>query len=183
MLIKKIPSSIGLVKKTDYEKITQTQQIFVLMKTTWRRLSSSSSRRLHDVLIKTNIFVLVIRFQDVFKTFSKHLQDVLQKRIQDIFKTSSRRFQNIFMTSCKDVFKTYHQVKLLLLTRLQEDLEMYSIGFWDVLQWRFSTEGFGRSHICEIYCQCIKIARVIKISEVLVFHFTTPFSSCLQKGI
>ena len=59
--------------------------------------------RLQDVLFKTNIFVLAIRLQDVFKTFSRRLQDVLQKRLQDIFKTS-----------CKDAFKalTYHQVKL-----------------------------------------------------------------------
>ena len=54
-----------------------------------------SSRRLQDVLIKTNIFVLVIRLQDVFKT-----------SYQDVFKTSSRRLQDIFKTSCKDVFKT-----------------------------------------------------------------------------
>ena len=66
-------------------------------------------RRLQDLLVKTNIFVLVIHLQDVFKTFSRRLQDVLQKRFQDIFKTS-----------CKDVFKTYHQIKLFLLTRLQD---------------------------------------------------------------
>ena len=29
-----------------------------------------------DVLVKTNIFVLAIRLQDVFKTSSRHLQDV-----------------------------------------------------------------------------------------------------------
>ena len=33
--------------------------------------------------------------QDVFKTFLRRLQDILQKRLQDIFKTS-----------CKHVFKT-----------------------------------------------------------------------------
>ena len=61
------------------------------------RLQKTSSRRLvqdeyahlsltssEDVLVKRNIFVLAIRFQDV-----------LQKRLQDIFKT---------------FFKTYHQV-------------------------------------------------------------------------
>ena len=42
-------------------------------------------RRVEDVLLKTNVFILPIR-----------LQDVLQKRLQDIFKTS-----------CKDVFKTF----------------------------------------------------------------------------
>ena len=43
-------------------------------------------RRLQDVLIKTNIFALVIRLQDVFKTFSR--------RFQDVFKTPSRRLQD-----------------------------------------------------------------------------------------
>ena len=107
-----------------------------VLETSWRRISSSSSE---DVLIKTNIFVLAIRLQDVFKTscqdvfktFSRRLQDVLQKRLQDVFKTSSRHLQDVFKTSSRrlaktssrhlqdvlqgclqDVLKTYHQVKL-----------------------------------------------------------------------
>ena len=39
-----------------------------------------------------------------------------------------------------------------------------------VLQRRLPTEGF------EIYGQCTKFARVVEISQVLVFHFTTSFS-------
>ena len=147
------------------------QQTFVLIKTSWRRLEDvfrlglqkTSSRRLdqdehirlshtssEDVLVKTNIFVLAIRLQDVFKTFSRrltktssrrlqdvlktssrHLQDVLQRHLQyvfkmsckNVFKTSSRRFEDIFKTSwkdIKDVFKMYHQVKLFLLTSLRD---------------------------------------------------------------
>ena len=56
-------------------------------------------RRLQDVLIKTNIFALLIRLQ---KTSSRHLQDVfktyyqlkvfLLTQFQDVFKTSSKRF-------------------------------------------------------------------------------------------
>ena len=76
----------------------------------WRRLSPSSSE---DVLIKTNIFALVLRLQKtswsrpiysswpyVFKASSRRFQNVLQKRLQDIFKTSRRRFCS------DDVFKT-----------------------------------------------------------------------------
>ena len=51
------------------------------------RLHKTSSRRLQNVLVKTNIFLLSIRLQDVYKTSSKHLQDVLQIRLEDIFKT------------------------------------------------------------------------------------------------
>ena len=119
------------------------------MKTSWRRLSSSS---LEDVFIKTNIFALALRLQKtswsrpiysswpyVFKTSSRRFQDVFKTSSRRLAKMSSRRFQDVFKTSCKnvfktssrrlqdvlqrylqDVFKTYHQVKLFLLTRLRE---------------------------------------------------------------
>ena len=128
--------AVALFYAECYDKGVTTQQTLVLMKTSWRRLSSSSledvlkasSRRLdqdeyarlnltssEDVLVKTNIFVLAIRlqdvfktssgrFQDVFKTFSRRLQEVLQKRLQDVLQ---KRLQDIFKTSCKDIFKTF----------------------------------------------------------------------------
>ena len=95
--------------------VTTSQQTFILMKTSWRRiedvfclclqktssrhldqdehirLSHASSRRRQDVLVKTNIFVLVTRLQDVFKRFSRRLLDVSEKRLQDIFKKNSRK--------------------------------------------------------------------------------------------
>ena len=131
-----------------------SQQTFVLMKTSWRRLLTLSSedvfktfssrsiylpysyvfrRRLQDVLIKTNIFVLAIRLQDVFKTFSRRLA-----------KTSSRHLQDILQRCLQDVFKTYHQVKLLI-----------------------QVKDLPRSHIWEIYGQCRKFASAIKIFQVL----------------
>ena len=122
-----------------------------VLKTSWRRLSSSSSehiiktssRRLaqdeyiclshmssEDVLIKTNILILVIclldvlprHFQDVFKTSSirlpktssRHFQYVLQKRLQDIFKTSSKRLQDILQRCLQDIFKTFWRRNLRL---------------------------------------------------------------------
>ena len=143
------------------------QQTYVLMETSWRRLEDvfrlrlqkTSPRRLQDFLIKTNISIFVIRLQDVFKTFSRYLQDIFKTSCQDIFKmfsrrlqgvfktssrrlakTFSRRLQNVFKASCKnvfktssrrlqDVFKTYHQVKLFLLTRFQDVFETYSKRF------------------------------------------------------
>ena len=102
------------------------KQTFVLMKTSF---VFAFRRCLQDVLIKTNIFVMVIRLQDVFKTFPRRLQDVFKtscqnviktssRCLQDVFKTISRRFQDVFKTSsrrlaktfiktlCKNVFKT-----------------------------------------------------------------------------
>ena len=95
-------------KKLKLPAKTISQQTFVLMKTSWRRLEDlfrlrlqkTSSRRLQDVLIKTNMFALALRLQKtswsrpiylswpyVFKTSSR--------RLQDVFKTSSRRFQDV----------------------------------------------------------------------------------------
>ena len=92
-----------------------------IFKTSWTRVSSSSSE---DVLIKTNLFALVMHFQktssrrldwdeyirlghtssrhlqDVFKTSSigvlpRHVQDVLQKHLQDNFKTFPRHIMKL----------------------------------------------------------------------------------------
>ena len=90
------------------------------------------SRRLQDVLIKTNIFALLIRLQ---KTSARRLdQDqyirldhMYSRRLQDFFKTSSRRFattclrrfQEVFKMFCKNVYKTSSR-------RLQDVLKMSS---------------------------------------------------------
>ena len=90
-------------------------------------------RRLQDVLIKTNIFTLVIRLQktssrrldqdqyirlghtssrrlqDVFKTSSRRLQDVLPRCLQDVFKTSSRRLAKTSSRHLQDVLQRYLQ--------------------------------------------------------------------------
>ena len=128
--------------------------------TSWRRLLSLSSeevfktfsRRLdqdeyirlihtswEDVLIKNKIFVLVIRLQafsrqlqDIFKTTSRHVQDILLRHLQDVLQIC-----------LQDVFKTHHQVKLFLLTPLKDVFETYSRRLWDVLQRQLSTKGFA----------------------------------------
>ena len=100
----------------------------------WRRLEDVfvSKRYLQDILIKMNIFTLVIlktswtfprRLEDVFKTSSRRLQDVLQKRLQNVFKKS-----------WKDVLKTF--------SRLVQDVlsSKYSACFWHVQRRRLSTE-------------------------------------------
>ena len=69
------------------------------------RFQKTSSRRLQDFLVKTNMFVLVIPLQHIFKTSrqliktsarrlvktsSRHLRDILPRYLQDVFKTSSK---------------------------------------------------------------------------------------------
>ena len=67
------------------------------------RLQKTPSRHFQDVLVRANIFVLAIRLQDVFKTSCKN---VFKKLCKNVFNTSSRRLQGVLKTSCKDVFKT-----------------------------------------------------------------------------
>ena len=85
------------------------------------RLSLTSSEDVFQTSWSTPIYsswpyVFKISCQDVFKTSSKRLQDVMRK----VFKISSRHLQDVFQRYLQDVFKTYHQVSLLLLTRLWE---------------------------------------------------------------
>ena len=93
--------------KENPANIRLDEEVFIL------RLRKTSSRRLQDVfmktnlsLLKTNIFVLSIRLQDVFKMFSRRLQDIFKTSSRRLAITSSRRFQDVFKTSCKIVFKT-----------------------------------------------------------------------------
>ena len=71
------------------------------------RLQKTSSRHLQDVLVKTNIFVLAICLQDVFKTFSRRLQDVFKTSCQDVFKTFSRRLQDVLQERLQDILKAF----------------------------------------------------------------------------
>ena len=91
-----------LVQKYSYGSFLTSQQTFVLIKTSPRRLSSSFSlsedffkrysrfldqdeyiRLSHtsseDVLVKTNIFILATHLQDVFKTFSTLFKKIFAK--------------------------------------------------------------------------------------------------------
>ena len=101
-----------------------SHQKFVLMKTSWRRLSSSSSEERLDQdkyihLSRTSSRRLgqdqyirlhrtsSIGLQDVFKTSSRRLQDVLKTPSRRLAKTLLRHLQDIFKTSCKDISKMF----------------------------------------------------------------------------
>ena len=73
-------------------------------------------RHLEDVFKTSFVFVFRRRLQDVFKRFwSRRIYSPESKifkshtssrRLQDVFKMFSRRLQDVFKTSCQDVFKT-----------------------------------------------------------------------------
>ena len=88
----------GNVLKTSF--ISSSED--VLKTSSSRQIYSPNSyvfrRRLQDILIKTNIIVLVIRLQDVFKTSARRLQNIFKtssRHLQDFLKTSSRRLAKI----------------------------------------------------------------------------------------
>ena len=78
-------------------------------------LSHTSSRRLQNVFKtfpRRLQDVLQKRLQDIFKI--RHLEDVLPRHLEGVFKTSSRRLTQMSSRHLLDVFKTYHQIKLFL---------------------------------------------------------------------
>ena len=97
--------------KIRLDEVIRTFYIFVfrrrLDQDEYFHLTHTSSRCPQDILIKTNIFVLVIRLQDVFKTFSRFLQDVFKTCWQDVFKTSCKNVFKTFSRRLEDVLKTF----------------------------------------------------------------------------
>ena len=110
-----------------------------VLKTSWRRLSSLSSKDVFKTssrrLDEDKYILINHTSSDVFKTSwsssrpiytsCSYVFKTFSRRLQDAFKTSSRRFQNVFKTCRKyvlkhfqDVLKRYHQSKLFLLTSL-----------------------------------------------------------------
>ena len=100
--------------------------------------------RLQDVLMETNIFLLIIRLQ---KTCSRRLgQDqyirlvhTSWKRLEDVFKTSSRPLAKTTSRCIQDVFKTSsRRLAKTSLKRLQDVLQIHLedifTTFWRCLQ-------------------------------------------------
>ena len=81
------------------------------------------TRRLPDVFETPHIKTFSRRLKNILKTCFGHLQDVLPRHVQDVF-------QSVLKTRrLRDVFKIYHQVKLFLLTGLQD---VFKTFFQDV---------------------------------------------------
>ena len=81
-----------------YRNIT-SQQTFVMVKTSWRHLLSSSWSVDQDKYIR--------------------LSHSLSKLLQEFVITSSKSVLKMFLRCHQDVFKTYYQVKLFFLTCLE----------------------------------------------------------------
>ena len=112
------------------------------------RIQKASSRRLQEVLVKANIFVLAIHHQYVFKTSSRRLAKTsfLHKRLQDILKATSRRLQDNFKMSSKrlqEIFKTSSR-------RFECVFKMSSRHLYDVLQ-RYLQDVFKKYHQVKLF--------------------------------
>ena len=70
-------------------------------------LQKTSSRRLEDILSKTNIFVIVIRLRDVFKTPSSRLSKTSWRRLEDALERCLEELlKKVFRAPWRDTFKT-----------------------------------------------------------------------------
>ena len=109
------------------EDVLKTSFVFVFRKRLQDalviRLQKTSSRRLEDVLIKTNIFVW-----------------------PHVFKTSSRRFQNFFKMPCKNIFKTSSRGLANISSRRFQDVSSSETVL-------VNTSSRGIEHVSEIYCK------------------------------
>ena len=130
------------------------------------RLQNRSSRRLQDVLTKSTIFVLVIRLQDVFKTSSRRVEDVLPRRLQNVFKTSckvafkalSRRFQDVSSskTFLVNIFKMSSRL-------VQHVFETYCED-------NYLQKNLARSHVWNLWS-------AYKVSKSEIFGYTETFKA------
>ena len=158
-----------------------------VFKTSARRLAKTTSKCFQDVF-KTSC-------KNVFKTSSRRLQDILKPSLRHLQEVLPRRLQNDFKTSCKNVFKTSSRRLEKMSSRRFQDVSWNwtvlvstsSIRIQHVFGMYYKDgylqKNLPKSHFWEIYGQCTNFARVIKISKVLVFHFTTPFSGFLKRRI
>ena len=140
----------------------------------WSRPEDVFRLRLQDVLIKMNMFGLDLRLQ---KTSSRRLD---QDQYIRLGHTSSRNLQDVLQRYFQDVFKTYHQAKL------------FSTRLWKAFN-TFLRRSFPKTFIyrgiylgnttSDNFMVSVQNLQEIKISQVLVFHFTRPFSGCLERRI
>ena len=116
------------------------------MKTSWRRLSSSSSEDVLKTSLRQRldqdeyVRLSLTSSEDVFKT--SWSRPIYSSWLY-VFKTSSRRFQDVFKTSCKNVFKTSSR-------RLQDVLKTSSRHLQDVLQ-RYLQDVFKTYHQVKLF--------------------------------
>ena len=175
-----------------------SRKTFVLMKTSWRRLSSSSSedvfktpsRRLgQDQYIRLG-YTSSRRLQDVFKTSSRRLQDVFKtssRRFQDVFKTSSRclaktslrRLQNVLKTSCKNVFRTSSEDVFKSSPRhLQDFLQKY---LQDVFKTYHQVKLFLLTNLRDVFNTFLRrTAKTVIYRRICLGHTSEKFMVSVQ---
>ena len=105
-----------------------------------------------------NLFLYPHDFQCFLFLFLS--RDRLESHFQQIFILIEASWRRFFSKFSEDVFKTSSR-------RLQHVFETYFEDYY--LQ-----KNLPRSHFWEIYDQWIKFPTVKKISQVLVFQYTTP---------
>ena len=132
----------------------KSQQIFVLINKSWRRLMFSSSE---------DVFITSSRYLHQDEYISKRFQDVLKTLSRRLAKASSRCLAKRSSRHLQDVFKMYHQVsiKYVFETYCEDD---------------YVQKDLPESHFWNIYDQGVKFSRmnsldIPKLSKQFSKHF------------
>ena len=146
-----------------------------VLKTSFVFIFKTSSRRLDQ---DEHVCLSLTSSEDVFKKSSRRLnQDQYiclgHTSSRRLAKTSARHLQDVLQIYLQHVFKTYHQVKLFLLTCLQEVFNTFlRRSFPKPVIYRGICLG---NNTFEKFIVSTKFAREIKNSQVLVLVFRSVF--------
>ena len=117
-----------------WRRISSSSSEYVF-KTSWLRriysshLQKTSWRRFQDILVKTNIFVLVIHLQDVSKMSSRYLQDMSSRHLE-------RNNLSSYKTPCKISSRRLCEDETLLRWRRVKDVFKTCLGEVFKMSWR-----------------------------------------------
>ena len=152
---------------------------------TFLTTKSSDQFRVYPANIRLDEDVLKTSFVFVFRRRldqDEHigLTHTSSRRFQDVFKTSSRRLAKMSSRRFLDASSSY-TVLVNMFSRCLQDV--FTTFLRRTAKTVIYTEGFPLVILVRNYGQCTKFVRVATVSKVLVFHFSTHFSGCLQRCI
>ena len=143
-----------------------------VLKTSWRGLSSFSSE---DVLIKANIFPLLIRLQQrssrrlsqgqyirLGNTSSRRLQNVFKMSYKNVFKMSSRRLVKMSSKRFQDVFSSQTVLGNTISRRLRDIFKTFLRHTANTVIYRRFALVTLLINLWSVY----KFPRVIKVSQI-----------------
>ena len=138
------------------------------------------------VLIKTNIFALVIRLQKAscktaFKTSLRHLAKTSSRHLQDVLKTSSKHPQGVLPRSLQGVFKTSSRRLVKTSSRhLQGILKTFSL--LDIFKTYHKVKLFLLTSLRDVFNTFVRpTAKTVIYRRIYLCHTPDKFMVSAQK--